>query len=1080
MNCNAYFKSTVRQPLRTLFLVLLIGFISFSFISRASEFIIIQRETNRLSRYYRAIGYLKPTDPNEFDVLAGAERIAQSQFIAYEDRQHTASGVLQGLLNADVDGLTSDYEGSLYPMGIHVSDVMIYGTLTDKKYNETLGDYGGFELSFEVDKVEAGYPEYVAEGETVRLLFYLDETSGAERDDPIIRTPGKRNPPEEDTAAMPPESTPLDGMEIGGRYFVKASFQFQMGLRWTLAGNNLTMKPQNGDGLWFVPVEPGESIDLDAPELAQLRNDLEVLRENQSAMLVTATKDMSALPNVQQVARYYYLADGRWLTLDDDQNALPVCVIHSEFANLRGLSVGDTLKIKLRDLNGTGSLGYITDDCAGWEEAATSEQEFEIVGLYGQKSGESTYHNTTLFIPASCLPEAFNAERGTNLSAGSYSFVLKSPRDEEAFLRETQADLQALGYTIHFIENNADAFWGSVTPLLRSAAVNAGIFGVVLLLALALAAFLYLKQRRREYAILRALGTPQKAAVRELYAPIALVGGLSVLAGGTFSWSYTIQKATKTLASIQMSASEELETSAMLSPLWLMALCALVFLVLMAFVRFGALRLAKRSTLELLQGERSHGKRKPSAAPAAARETPGIPPAQTPADTPFALRPLPAQRGSGFAARVRYMLRHMRRTPFKSAMLAAVVLCFTLALGWMNRAIGQNRAELPRMYANSVVEAEIVSNNPSMLSSSGFGIIRERTVKTVLKSGYVQSVYLEASVLASLAFPAGEEKARETGQPWDDERKTRLEMRGFDDPAAFFARSGSQMNQNINIGSSDGKVHDTNLSVSYAPGFDESLFEEDWTTDRLKAEAIPVVLSQEILELLGLRLGETVYLVDDGGNGVEAFAAGWYSGARAGGGDPTSVLLPLSALGAMEETQGRTLGYAVAKFVLDPAKNRELPAFRTEMRAVVTGAGAGEVPLNLVIWDEELRQIVEPLEKNLQLMAVLYPVTIALSALITAGLSVLLMLQNARDAAIMRVLGARRLRVQAVFCAEQAGLCLFGLALGLAALAFMERGVPPAALLNAGPCFFGTLAGSALASFLITGRKPLELLQVKE
>lgn len=1085
MKRNVYMKSTLRQPARTLFLLLLVGFISFSFISRTSEFIIIRRETDRLSEYYRAIGYLRPVDEDGYDVSKGAELVAKSRYVAYEDRQRFTSGVLEGLLNADVDGCSSDYEGNLYPMGVHVSDVMIYGMLTDKKYNETLGEYGGFELSFKVDKVEAGYPEYVGEGKTVRLLFLLDESNAENLPAPTLRKPGEKSAQGKDTEVIVPENTPVDGMEVGGRYFVKASYQFNMVVSWTLASNNLVVMPLNGDGLWFVPVEAGESVDFTAPALKELGDELAVLRENQSAMRVIATKDMSAIPSVQQVSRYCYLAEGRWLTLDDDLKTRHVCVVNSEFANMRGLSVGDTVRIKLRDLKNDGYLGYIVDGYDTWQEDPTSEQEFEIVGLYGLVEGGITSENVSMYIPDSCMPAEFNEQSVKEPSLSSYSFVLKSPQDQDAFLNESEAALKALGLKVRFVKNNAEGFWASVTPLLRSAAVNAAVFGLVLVLALALAAFLYLRQRRRELAILRALGMPRKTAVCNLFYPIALIGGMGILAGGLLSWNYTIQKATQTLASVI--TPEGVTTSAALSLLWLLGLCAMVFLLLLVFVWIGAKRLARRPTLELLQGETGHAGHSKKMGFVRKGEEPAPQSSSNAVPSAFIIPEMPrARTRGGFAASVRYVFRHIRRSPYKSIMLAAVALCFTLALGWMNAAIEQNAAELPRMYANYVVEAEIICNNPSMISSAGYGIIHKNTVETVMNSGYVQSTYLEASAMrAFLAVPASPEKAEETKKLWDEDCKTdRIELRAFDDPETFFAPPEEygivQVVSGIGTTITKSTTLSMTLTVEYAEGFDESLFTEQWTAERLKEQKVPVVLSVETMDLLDLKLGGAVYIVDDNNSAMEAVIAGQYSGAVTSGGEATPVLLPLSALGAVEETQGRSLGYAVAQFVLDPQKNRELPEFRTEMRAAVTRAGAGDLPLNLVIWDEELQKVVEPLEKNLQLMSVLYPITIALSALIAGGLCVLLMLQNAKDAAIMRVLGTGRLRARITLVAEQVFLCLAGLALGLAGLALLKYRVAAPALINAGLCLAGALAGSCSASFVTTNRKPLEMLQVKE
>ena len=156
-------------------------------------------------------------------------------------------------------------------------------------------------------------------------------------------------------------------------------------------------------------------------------------------------------------------------------------------------------------------------------------------------------------------------------------------------------------------------------------------------------------------------------------------------------------------------------------------------------------------------------------------------------------------------------------------------------------------------------------------------------------------------------------------------------------------------------------------------------------------------------------------------------------------GDP--VLLGLSALLAAEERLALEPAYSVAEFVLDPVKNRELSARREELKELVAQPNAGALDLTLVLWDEELTQVVGPLEQNVRLMSVLYPVTAALSVLIAIGVSVLLLFQSAREMAALRAMGCTRRRVTGMFSCQQGLLCLLGILLGLVALGALRGGM---------------------------------------
>ena len=103
-----YLKSVLRQPAQSLLLLLLIGLLSAAFTTRTVEYILVQRETARLGAYYRAIGSLQSTNPEEYNYAAGANLIADSKYVALEDRRRSCSGVLHGLYNADIDGRSSD------------------------------------------------------------------------------------------------------------------------------------------------------------------------------------------------------------------------------------------------------------------------------------------------------------------------------------------------------------------------------------------------------------------------------------------------------------------------------------------------------------------------------------------------------------------------------------------------------------------------------------------------------------------------------------------------------------------------------------------------------------------------------------------------------------------------------------------------------------------------------------------------------------------------------------------------------------------------------------------------------------
>lgn len=640
MKCNPMLWSTLRRPFRSLLFLLVIAVASFAFVARAVEYLVVDQETERLEGYYRPIGYLEPDSMDDRifssmvtvqawwlqDVTQGISTVSGSPYVDWVDQRRYCSGILQGMQNSDLDESSSDSSlrrwGSrlkgvgLAPIGLHITDVILCGTLVSKGEMNQLeplsvppafedpGDWYQHEFLLQVDRVEAGYGEYVQERARVPLLYYTQNV--------------------EEMQAL------YADIREGTRYLVKAQADPGIDFLAWMKGEQKTLKLKalDGQNLYFYPVEPGETINWSDPALKGLQKEVEVLRENQSAVAVIGVKDMSALPRVQEKMEDYHLADGRWLNQEDDATGRRVCVVHQNFAALRGLSVGDTLTLKLRDLKAPlsaslSTAGYSgidqskdrtliqeayilegTEDWAHWREYPTQTETFQIVGLYGtgmDSSNAIPYTSSTLnlYIPNSCMPEGYGQE--TQVHMDSYSFRLRSAEDTQAFLQEVEGPLADLGLQVHLIDKGWENFAASAKPIQRAAVLNAGVFSVVLALVLVLFAFLFLRQKRGEFAIQRALGVPRGAAVRRMLIPVTLLGIVGILIGGIPAWGYALGKAGETLATLQ--TAEGVEVAATLSAGWLLGLCGVALALLVGLTAIGALRMARRPVLTLLQGE---------------------------------------------------------------------------------------------------------------------------------------------------------------------------------------------------------------------------------------------------------------------------------------------------------------------------------------------------------------------------------------------------------------------------------------------------------------------------------------------
>lgn len=244
------------------------------------------------------------------------------------------------------------------------------------------------------------------------------------------------------------------------------------------------------------------------------------------------------------------------------------------------------------------------------------------------------------------------------------------------------------------------------------------------------------------------------------------------------------------------------------------------------------------------------------------------------------------------------------------------------------------------------------------------------------------------------------------------------------------------------------------VTITYFDGWDGSLFAEDFGGD------FPVILPRELYD----EYGGTIALSWKGLHICEA--AGIYDGTVDGGGSP--VLVPLSAY---QRLGGDRVSYSKVHLWLDPALNRDLEPFLRGAEA----AEAVQSGLRTVIWDEELRLAVAPLEQSVELTAVLYPAALVLALLTAAGTAVLFTLLSAKYAAILRVQGTGKVQTAAVLLLQQMLPCLTGLTLAAAGSLLAGGAVSGAVFyLTAG------IAGAAVSAMLLVRKNPMELLQMRE
>ena len=376
----------------------------------------------------------------------------------------------------------------------------------------------------------------------------------------------------------------------------------------------------------------------------------------------------------------------------------------------------------------------------------------------------------------------------------------------------------------------------------------------------------------------------------------------------------------------------------------------------------------------------------------------------------------------------------------------------------------------------------------------------------LLESGFVKSVYLEAGFeFTYLILPAADGNFPDN--IWEEQEFTKQNLHrlfAIDDIDTFLEVHynpidirGEPLEPILSFTDPMDITADTiiwirgeTIDIIFAEGFDKTTFSRDTLYDF--DTIVPIILRYCVAEEHGLGLNDKAFLSHNFRNIdpwiMQVHVVGIYTGMMHRHLAHNASLVPLSALEPIREVLsggeygGLLTGYITVQFELDPARNREIESFREVLEEIVARRGAGAVLLTYDLFDGELEFVVRQMEENLHLLQLLYPVTILVALLIAAGLSLLLVLQNAKNIAVMRVLGLSKRKTIQQFTAEPGVVTLVGLVIGMFVFALLGGGAgfDIRLILFAIGYILMSLSGSLIGAISVSNKPPLELLQVKE
>lgn len=406
---------------------------------------------------------------------------------------------------------------------------------------------------------------------------------------------------------------------------------------------------------------------------------------------------------------------------------------------------------------------------------------------------------------------------------------------------------------------------------------------------------------------------------------------------------------------------------------------------------------------------------------------------------------------------LRYILRHIPRALMKSLLSLMLAAALIAALGQFIVIVDDANARVDKLYGEIEVKAVVVAKD----GTRGGGI-PYYALYDLLADEFADSYYATAAAsfhwlgtAAMMSDPTYEFRVDR-----DNFYTTPYSLVGTNDP---LRTAGSP--------------------IEFLDGYDADGFarsaEYICLVERRACAEQNIALGDEVL-LSGLSPGDRRMVLGDVKTGVAFKVVGIYDCMRMFPGD---IILPLTVLDRAQSDLFFTAAPEV-NFCEFRVKN-ELLRNESVYRSAPTATLESAAPdFTLRYLDDALRNTVRPLESNANTLRLLLPIIAVVVLLIGAAIPGLIVLQSAKDAAIMRVLGMSKAKVRAILVVEQMTLCAIGLATGVTVLCAAhgaERlvGLPVLMICVAG---YAALAAAVCAagSVAVSARKPLELLQTRE
>ena len=836
----------------------------------------------------------------------------------------------------------------------------------------------------------------------------------------------------------------LSGLVPGERYVIVGRMNTGVG---AATGMGLSDSATIG---WFPQVYPLKHLPenyLELPEFAPLREMIEITNTDLHTFDIVYTDDMSAIMHFAD--KKAFITEGRMLTAEDSRSSANVCVVSQLVVQENDLKIGDTIRIRLGDklFEQNSVIGAVASVRERYADSFTEEIEFEIVGIYRDARYDNIrdkdlhwgYSENTIFIPDSFLP--IEVPENHVVKPGEFSFVIDDARNITPFLDIARPIIEEdLGLTLYFNDGGWHALEKQINMANALAALRLPLFSFAVLVAIGLAVYLFIVRKRKEYAIMRALGTPRRVANYGLYVPLGLIAAAALIVGNALGYILAGNAIEGALSSY---AEFGIEVGVAI-PAFVVATCviceAAAFCLVMAF---GMQRIGNTPPLELLQAGTRRTRR--AGTELEVLEVKCIPETGNTSvsshhQLPSFAHPLyvvPQKRNASAKHVIPYVIKHIRRSTAKSLLSAGLALLLMGTIGQVTVIRGIYRD----IYEDIGVRVYFLDR------------LQFTSAVRLSNSDYVRASYLESVISGSLECdhaPVTVVMTNDIGR--FNEGATEIEfLESYDDTSIGEISAGEN---NICV-----------LSAGFMDAFgiglgDTVRFNSTGLKQRLENENLTDTNS---IDERAAQDKKVLAMLDE--------QSAFYTvvGRIVHGGDANTAFVQVGS--GLNVALGRRPSFDYVEYTLAS------PRYVDQFRSLATSNSFGA---SFLIDTSEA----DSMYRTVALLNSLYPIAVSIALLMGGLFAGLIVMQSDREAAIMRSLGTTKRRTCVIHVLEQAMLCVAGLLCAIAML-FAINGASLAAYaaalsLYAAGLMIACIAGAVICAIIVTRRRILELLQVKE